>query len=353
MNTPGHYTDFVLLPEDKYLLGGFDANFMFSFMRMNSDGSIDTGFGTNGILGTGEVGKISKLLLHDNLFIVAIACDGDSDANGYAVHIDSYDLDIVLSDALGSGIRLYNNPNYCYEIMDLAIMPNGKLLVDGELSFYTTFGCEAPVPGIVETSATEICEEQDIVLTQVGGQLNDGTMWKWFAGSCEGVEIGTGNSITVSPSESTNYFVKGLGGCVDDSQCASVEVVLHAPVANVIIENDHFISIGIATSYQWLSCSDMTPVTGATNSVYYPGDFEQYALQAISGTCTDISDCVQITQICYPGDFDCDGIVGVTDLVIFNGQMFCTSNCFADLNGDGVVSIPDLISFFGLFGTIY
>lgn len=51
------------------------------------------------------------------------------------------------------------------------------------------------------------------------------------------------------------------------------------------------------------------------------------------------------------GDFDDDGQVGTSDLLLFLAQYGCQGNCFADLTGDGVVGVNDLLSFLALFGT--
>lgn len=53
---------------------------------------------------------------------------------------------------------------------------------------------------------------------------------------------------------------------------------------------------------------------------------------------------------CCLGDFNCDGIVGVADMILFISQYGCSNNCFADLTNDGVVGAADLIAFTDLFG---
>lgn len=52
------------------------------------------------------------------------------------------------------------------------------------------------------------------------------------------------------------------------------------------------------------------------------------------------------------GDFDEDGQVGTSDLLIFLSQYGCQENCTTDITGDGVVDVNDLLSFLALFGTI-
>lgn len=51
-----------------------------------------------------------------------------------------------------------------------------------------------------------------------------------------------------------------------------------------------------------------------------------------------------------PGDFDNNGVINVTDLLIFN-TTFSTINLNTDMNGDGFVGVTDLIVFITLIGT--
>jgi hypothetical protein len=52
-----------------------------------------------------------------------------------------------------------------------------------------------------------------ITLFAVNSSLNNNTGWVWYSGTCGGTPIGTGPSITVSPSVATTYYVRGEGNC--------------------------------------------------------------------------------------------------------------------------------------------
>ncbi len=58
------------------------------------------------------------------------------------------------------------------------------------------------------------------------------------------------------------------------------------------------------------------------------------------------------TPPCCPGDFNCDGVVNVLDMIIIVNQFGCNASCTADLNNDGIIGAPDLTIFNGLYGTI-
>jgi hypothetical protein len=78
-----------------------------------------------------------------------------------------------------------------------------------------------------------------------------------------------------------------------------------------------------------------------------------YDMSGNSSSCT--SNVVVIpepNENCCPGDFNCDGVIGVADLLIFVGDFGCLSGCIADLNGDGITGVGDQLIFLNLFGTI-
>jgi len=82
-------------------------------------------------------------------------------------------------------------------------------------------------------------------------------------------------------------------------------------------------------------------------------EWSVYDLSGNSSSCT--SNVVVIpepNENCCPGDFNCDGVIGVADLLIFVADFGCLSGCIADLNGDGITGVGDQLIFLNLFGTI-
>ena len=51
-----------------------------------------------------------------------------------------------------------------------------------------------------------------------------------------------------------------------------------------------------------------------------------------------------------PGDFDGDGLVAVSDVLLLLGEFGCLSDCEADINGDGQVTTADMLIILGVFG---
>lgn len=55
---------------------------------------------------------------------------------------------------------------------------------------------------------------------------------------------------------------------------------------------------------------------------------------------------------CCDGDFNCDGVINVLDMIIIVNQFNCAAACTADLDGNGTINAADLTIFNGLYGTI-
>jgi len=72
---------------------------------------------------------------------------------------------------------------------------------------------------------TLLCEgEKNMPLTVVGGRLADDARWVWYKDHCGGTAMGTGETLWVSPEETTTYYVRaeGPGG---ETECRHIEVV--------------------------------------------------------------------------------------------------------------------------------
>ncbi|WP_417612586.1 T9SS type A sorting domain-containing protein [Owenweeksia hongkongensis] len=90
-------------------------------------------------------------------------------------------------------------------------------------------------PDIPTISTSGVCNPQTLSVT--AGNLNDATNWQWYTGSCGGTSVGSGTSIMISPNSSTTYYVRGEGGCVTPSTCASVTVGPDGVAPNPVCQN--------------------------------------------------------------------------------------------------------------------
>jgi hypothetical protein len=51
------------------------------------------------------------------------------------------------------------------------------------------------------------------------------------------------------------------------------------------------------------------------------------------------------------GDFDNDGVITTSDLLILLANFGCVNNCNGDLNGDALVNTADMLIFLTVFGS--
>jgi len=102
----------------------------------------------------------------------------------------------------------------------------------------TTFVISAnSVPPTSISGVGNICQGTSATLSVVGGSLAVGATWQWYTGSCGGTLVGTGNSITVSPTTTTTYYVRASAGTsCPASACTSGTVTL--PPAGTTLANN-------------------------------------------------------------------------------------------------------------------
>lgn len=112
---------------------------------------------------------------------------------------------------------------------------NNPRFFTGRITFCSV---SAPATEPVLSGNTNVCAGGSTTLSVTGGSLNTATEWKWYAGSCGGTAIGTGTSLSVSPTANTTYFVRGEGGCAPNGPCASISVTVtptpNSPIINPV-----------------------------------------------------------------------------------------------------------------------
>jgi len=107
--------------------------------------------------------------------------------------------------------------------------PNNNGCWGNQQSTVVTVTSANVAPTNVVASPATMCPGGSVTLSVVGGNLGSGATWTWYDGGCGfGSAIGTGPSISVSPSSTTTYYVRAEGGC-GNSLCASVQVVVNGP----------------------------------------------------------------------------------------------------------------------------
>lgn len=165
-------------------------------------------------------------------------------------------------------------------------------------SVTVTVNTPSTAPSSASASPNPVCGGGSTVLSVSGGSLGTGASWKWYSGSCGGTYVGSGSSISVSPSTTTAYFVRAEGSC-NTTACASVTVVAGAlstaPTSITATPNPtcggsttltrNGGSLGIGASWKWYSGSCGGNFIGTGNSITVsPSSTTTYYVLA-QGTC--------------------------------------------------------------------
>ena len=162
-------------------------------------------------------------------------------------------------------LKINNNSNtfYNYSVTSCAVAPTS---------------ITSSVPGCLKSGNTA-------TLTMNGGSLPNGGNFEWYKDVCgTGTFLGTGNSINVSPTSPTNYFVRAVDGCGITS-CATINIVVGdssvAPTSitgvNSICQNVTFKlkrvggSLGTGAAWHWYrtACGGSgVPALGTGDSIF-------------------------------------------------------------------------------------
>ncbi len=153
-------------------------------------------------------------------------------------------------------------------------------------------------PSSASASPNQICGGSS-TLTEIGGSLGVGASYRWYTGGCGGTFVGSGSSISVSPSSTTTYYVRAEGTC-NNTPCQQVTVNVSssssAPSSasaspssicnggtTTLTQNGG--SLGTGASYLWYSGACGGTFAGSGSSINVsPGSTTTYYVLA-SGTC--------------------------------------------------------------------
>lgn len=90
-----------------------------------------------------------------------------------------------------------------------------------------TINTSSNTPTSINSTLNPTCGEST-TLSVNGGSLGTGATWRWYSGSCVGTSIGSGSSISVSPTSTTTYFVRAEGTC-NTTNCVQKTISVESP----------------------------------------------------------------------------------------------------------------------------
>lgn len=84
-------------------------------------------------------------------------------------------------------------------------------------------------PASASRDRNNICPGDVVNLRVNGGSLGTNANWRWYSGSCGGTLVGTGTTISVTPSVTTTYYVRGEGDC-NNTTCQPITVTINCDI---------------------------------------------------------------------------------------------------------------------------
>ena len=265
----------------------------------------------------------------------------------------TYDVLVALwSDKNGNGI--IDSP------ADVAIGP----LYTSSSQLTINAACTAPTsPTSATASQTTITSGQSTTLQVNGGSLNSAPNWVWYAGNCSGSQVGTGSTLSVSPTSTTTYYVQASSNC-GTTTCRSVTInvtaACTAPTSPTsATASQTTITSGQSTTLQvnggslnsapnWVwyagSCGGSQVGTGSALSVS-PVSPTTYYVQASSncGTTTCRSVTINVTAACTAPTSPTSATASQT--TITSGQ-----STTLQVNGGALNSAPNWVWYAGSCG---
>ena len=163
-------------------------------------------------------------------------------------------------------------------------------------------------------SKNNICPGVSVGLGITGGSLGTNASWKWYTGACGTTLVGTGTTLTVTPTVTTTYYVRAEGDC-NNTGCQQVTVTINCDIDKDDDGIPDFVESNMAAAF---ADANVNGIINAYDPTYIDPTFGPYK----DNNNDYIDDDFQAD-----GDSDNDGIPNYLDLT-FPGRV--------DTNLDGV-----------------
>lgn len=148
----------------------------------------------------------------------------------------------------------------------------------------------ADIP-VVSVSINPICSGDTTMLT-LTGNLNESSGWEWYSVSCGGTSEASNDTAWVSPSSTTDYFVRGEGGCSSVSLCGTVTITVNPlPLVGYTVNLNDSICPGDSVSLSGTNANTYTWTGGITNGI----NFSPVSSGTYTVTGTDLNGCSNTT----------------------------------------------------------
>lgn len=228
--------------------------------------------------------------------------------NGSVVELMSDDgTEIPYNDGIEN--KLLANPNYRkYRTVKIAT-------TGGTLS-----GCVNATLSSATVSQTTVCEGSATTIT-INGNLNNETGWHVYTGSCGGVAVTNtaSSTITVNPTATTTYYIRGEGGCPSPGACASITINVNAlpnVTLNVAAIDTHCVNLGAVILSGGIPSGGVYSGVGVSLGNFSPAT-AGLGSHVITYTYTDGNSCVDAANSVMV----VSGCLGITESTMDNGLL--------------------------------
>ena len=231
-------------------------------------------------------------------------------------------------------------------------------------SFTTDEVCIAPIsPTSATASQTTITSGQSTTLQVNGGALNSASNWIWYTGNCGGSQVGTGTTLSVSPTTTTTYYVQA-SACGSTTTCRSVTITVNpncvaptsptsATASQTTITSGQSTTLQVnggalnsASNWVWYtgSCGGSQVGTGTTLSVS-PTSTTTYYVQAAA--CGSTTTCRSVTITVNP---NCVAPTSPTSATASQTTITSGQSTTLQVNGGALNSAPNWVWYTGNCG---
>lgn len=167
----------------------------------------------------------------------------------------------------------------------------------------------APATPTVSATLSTVACGSTTVLT-ASGSLNGAGNWYWYSGSCGGTYVGSGGSVTVTPTGNTTYYARGWGGCLTTpGSCGNTTIAVTAGTPSVpSIAGSAPTCIGSVRTLSnslsggtWSSSNTSVATVGSSGTVTAVGTGNATITYSWGGACGSGSATVPVTINASPG----------------------------------------------------
>ena len=198
----------------------------------NQGGNIDFGFNGTLLNYSSASNTANAVNVNDPIFLgpylpTATSFTGSSYSHAFVTGVD---LNILLTGDIGQTILANKIWGSGVVFFGGITQPNFHTPTTEAINlWYNIFDytanialCIAPDVPTLSASTNDFCPGNNtpVTLTITAGDLNDGSEWYWYSGSCGGTPEGTGTSIAVNVNATTTYYARGEDGCI--GACAAI-----------------------------------------------------------------------------------------------------------------------------------